>query len=175
MMKNCHTMKAQRHQLGPTIPIRSHASSKGIHDDYMNPSNIWSCFYFRWYFGKIKRVEAEKKLLSPDNEHGAYLIRDSESRRNDYSLSGTLASSIHYLELEFDYRSSVLRHLLWMPDKGVVAFSIVEYYTCHFAGSYFLPQKVLNLEARAKLSDYSWVMLNDYFSRIGTSCSAWNM
>lgn len=40
-----------------------------------------------WYFGKIKRVEAEKKLLSPENEHGAYLIRDSESRRNDYSLS----------------------------------------------------------------------------------------
>ncbi|KAL4235907.1 Tyrosine-protein kinase Src42A [Mactra antiquata] len=40
-----------------------------------------------WYFGKIKRVEAEKKLLSVENEHGAFLIRDSESRRNDYSLS----------------------------------------------------------------------------------------
>ena len=43
--------------------------------------------YCRWYFGKIKRMEAEKKLLMPQNEHGAYLIRDSESRRNDYSLS----------------------------------------------------------------------------------------
>ena len=32
-------------------------------------------------------MEAEKKLLMPQNEHGAYLIRDSESRRNDYSLS----------------------------------------------------------------------------------------
>ena len=42
----------------------------------------------RWYFGKIKRIEAEKKLLLPDNEHGAFLVRDSESRRNDYSLSG---------------------------------------------------------------------------------------
>ena len=40
-----------------------------------------------WYFGKIKRIEAEKKLLLPQNEHGAYLIRDSESRRNDFSLS----------------------------------------------------------------------------------------
>ena len=40
-----------------------------------------------WYFGKIKRIEAEKKLLHPQNEHGAFLIRDSESRRNDYSLS----------------------------------------------------------------------------------------
>lgn len=41
-----------------------------------------------WYFGKIKRIEAEKKLLLPENDHGAFLIRDSESRRNDYSLSG---------------------------------------------------------------------------------------
>lgn len=40
-----------------------------------------------WYFGKIKRVEAERRLLSSDNEHGSFLIRDSESRRNDYSLS----------------------------------------------------------------------------------------
>ncbi|XP_004520572.1 uncharacterized protein LOC101461722 isoform X2 [Ceratitis capitata] len=40
-----------------------------------------------WYFRKIKRIEAEKKLLLPENEHGAYLIRDSESRHNDYSLS----------------------------------------------------------------------------------------
>uniref|UniRef100_A0A8D9BT61 non-specific protein-tyrosine kinase n=1 Tax=Cacopsylla melanoneura TaxID=428564 RepID=A0A8D9BT61_9HEMI len=42
---------------------------------------------FRWYFGKIKRIEAEKKLLLPENDHGAFLIRDSESRKNDYSLS----------------------------------------------------------------------------------------
>ncbi|XP_026685509.1 tyrosine-protein kinase Src42A [Diaphorina citri] len=40
-----------------------------------------------WYFGKIKRIEAEKKLLLPENDHGAFLIRDSESRKNDYSLS----------------------------------------------------------------------------------------
>lgn len=40
-----------------------------------------------WYFGKIKRIEAEKKLLLPENEHGAFLIRDSESRKNDFSLS----------------------------------------------------------------------------------------
>ncbi|XP_041984982.1 tyrosine-protein kinase Src42A isoform X2 [Aricia agestis] len=40
-----------------------------------------------WYFRKIKRIEAEKKLLLPENEHGAFLIRDSESRHNDFSLS----------------------------------------------------------------------------------------
>jgi fyn-related kinase len=30
-------------------------------------------------------------LLLPENDHGAFLIRDSESRRNDYSLSGERA------------------------------------------------------------------------------------
>ena len=34
-----------------------------------------SLFDFRWYFGKIKRSEAEKKLQMAQNEHGAYLIR----------------------------------------------------------------------------------------------------
>lgn len=50
--------------------------------------------FFRWYYGKIKRMDAEKRLLSADNEHGSYLIRDSESRRNDFSLSGERASSV---------------------------------------------------------------------------------
>lgn len=52
---------------------------------------------YRWYYGKIKRVDAEKRLLCPDNEHGSYLIRDSESRRNDFSLSGKSASSANEL------------------------------------------------------------------------------
>ena len=47
----------------------------------------------RWYFGKIKRIEAEKKLLQADNEHGSFLIRDSESRHHDFSLS-----SMHCVE-----------------------------------------------------------------------------
>lgn len=49
--------------------------------------------FFRWYFRKIKRIEAEKKLLLPENDHGAFLIRDSESRHNDYSLSGNICSA----------------------------------------------------------------------------------
>lgn len=51
------------------------------------------CIY-RWYFRKIKRIEAEKKLLLPENDHGAFLIRDSESRHNDYSLSGNVIETI---------------------------------------------------------------------------------
>ncbi|VDD87908.1 unnamed protein product [Enterobius vermicularis] len=44
-------------------------------------------YTFRWYFGKLRRTEAEKLLLLSANEHGSFLVRDSESRQNDFSLS----------------------------------------------------------------------------------------
>lgn len=57
----------------------------------------------QWYFGKIKRIEAERKLLSSDNEHGSFLIRDSESRRNDYSLSVRDGDTVkHYRVRQLD-------------------------------------------------------------------------
>jgi len=38
-----------------------------------------------WYFGEIKRPEAEKLLKTPPNEHGAFLVRDSD--KGGYALS----------------------------------------------------------------------------------------
>ncbi|XP_050743866.1 uncharacterized protein LOC108024268 isoform X2 [Drosophila biarmipes] len=58
---------------------KSRRLSEFTHGEFLNEKS--------WYFRKIKRIEAEKKLLLPENEHGAFLIRDSESRHNDYSLS----------------------------------------------------------------------------------------
>ena len=40
-----------------------------------------------WYFGKLRRMDADKRLLQPENLHGSFLIRDSESRDKDFSLS----------------------------------------------------------------------------------------
>lgn len=56
---------------------------------------------FRWYFGKIKRLEAEKKLLLGQNEHGAFLIRDSESRRNDFSLSVRDGDTVKHYRIRY--------------------------------------------------------------------------
>uniref|UniRef100_A0A915MFC7 Tyrosine-protein kinase n=1 Tax=Meloidogyne javanica TaxID=6303 RepID=A0A915MFC7_MELJA len=44
-------------------------------------------WYASWYFGKLRRIESEKLLLLPVNEHGSFLVRDSESRKNEFSLS----------------------------------------------------------------------------------------
>ena len=41
----------------------------------------------RWFFGKIKRVEAEKQLMQNFNQYGSYLVRDSETTAGDFSLS----------------------------------------------------------------------------------------
>uniref|UniRef100_UPI00358E36BA tyrosine-protein kinase Src42A-like n=1 Tax=Myxine glutinosa TaxID=7769 RepID=UPI00358E36BA len=40
-----------------------------------------------WFFGGMKRADAEKQLLSTQNGNGSFLIRQSESRQDDYSLS----------------------------------------------------------------------------------------
>ncbi|TGZ64144.1 hypothetical protein CRM22_006524 [Opisthorchis felineus] len=50
-----------------------------------------------WYFGELRRVEAEHYLQMPGNEHGSFLVRLSESQANEYSLSVREESSIkHY-------------------------------------------------------------------------------
>jgi len=77
--------------LGP-VAIRPRSKSRSRPSNTNNGlSTIWpdsrGIWLPPWYFGKIKRKEAEKKLLLPQNENGAFLIRDSESRQNDYALS----------------------------------------------------------------------------------------
>ena len=44
-------------------------------------------FYNSWFFGAIKRIDAEKQLMQPVNNYGSFLVRDSESRPGDFSLS----------------------------------------------------------------------------------------
>lgn len=43
------------------------------------------CIFFSWYHGTLSRVEAESLLR--DAEEGAFLVRNSESAKHDYSLS----------------------------------------------------------------------------------------
>ncbi|XP_061283496.1 tyrosine-protein kinase FRK [Bos javanicus] len=40
-----------------------------------------------WFFGAIKRTDAEKQLLYSENQTGAFLIRESESQKGDFALS----------------------------------------------------------------------------------------
>lgn len=37
-----------------------------------------SIVYFRWFFGKIARTEAERRLLNQSHDRGTYIVRESE-------------------------------------------------------------------------------------------------
>jgi len=67
----------------------------------LNNNNNYVCKYNNetikaepWYFGKMKRFEAEKQLLLPENDDRAFLIRDTESTSHAYSLSCELIEHI---------------------------------------------------------------------------------
>ncbi|XP_050691816.1 tyrosine-protein kinase SRK2-like isoform X1 [Eriocheir sinensis] len=57
-----------------------------------------------WYFGDIARGECERRLLSNANEHGSFLIRNSESRKNEYSLSVRAMNTVNH------YRIRIMDH-----------------------------------------------------------------
>lgn len=46
------------------------------------------CSLFRWYYGNINRVKAEKLLLASQNKDGSFLVRISESHSDEYTISG---------------------------------------------------------------------------------------
>lgn len=53
-----------------------------------------------WYFGGINRKEGEK-LLKDNNQDGQYLVRQSESKPGDYSLSMKAPDRIKHFKIEY--------------------------------------------------------------------------
>lgn len=63
---------------------------------------IYSATFFscdcRWYFGKVKRLEAHKMLMRSGNSHGSYIVRDSGSCEGDIAISVRYRKSVrHFL------------------------------------------------------------------------------
>ena len=53
------------------------------HKNYITTSFV----FFSWYFGAIKRIDAEKQLMQPFNNCGSFLVRNSKTSPGDFSLS----------------------------------------------------------------------------------------
>ncbi|XP_067904674.1 src-like-adapter 2 [Heterodontus francisci] len=51
------------------------------------PCNYVAKVYHRWLFEGISREKAEELLLLPSNQSGAFMIRESQTRKGCYSLS----------------------------------------------------------------------------------------
>ena len=54
---------------------------------YLSTDHIFAYFSLRWFFGKIKRIDAEKQLMQSFNQQGSFLVGDSETMAGDYTLS----------------------------------------------------------------------------------------
>ena len=48
---------------------------------------MYSSHFFSWFFGAMKRVDAEKQLMLPGNECGSFLVRYSDNSPGKYALS----------------------------------------------------------------------------------------
>ena len=48
---------------------------------------MYCSLFFSWFFGAIKRADAEKQLMQPGNECGSFLVRYSDNSPSKYALS----------------------------------------------------------------------------------------
>ncbi|XP_065175011.1 tyrosine-protein kinase SRK2-like [Sycon ciliatum] len=78
-----------------------------------------------WFFGPVRRIDTEKMLLLPINEHGAFLIRESESKPGDFSLSVRDGDTVkHYRLRKLDTGGFYIARRSTFPD----VLSLVEHY-----------------------------------------------
>nr|XP_020448375.1 src-like-adapter 2 isoform X2 [Monopterus albus] len=68
---------------GDFIMVRSTTTGR---DSYI-PTNYAARVTHRWLFTGTSRYKAEELLMQPSNQTGAFLIRESETNRDCYSLS----------------------------------------------------------------------------------------
>ena len=54
----------------------------------------------RWYFGRIRRVDAEELLMKRFNQYGSYLVRESERTPGNFSLSIRDTERVRHYRIE---------------------------------------------------------------------------
>jgi len=79
-----------------------------------------------WYFGNMRRPEAEERLLDERNSEGSFLVRDSESTHQDYSLSIKDSGVVkHYRIRQNEARKFLITELVTFGTLQ----ELVEHYT----------------------------------------------
>lgn len=79
-----------------------------------------------WYLGKIGRAEAELRLKAPENDDGAYIIRDSDTTAHQYSLSLRHENDVKH------YRIKLFDEGGFFIDKRTV-FSTIHDLVAHYS------------------------------------------
>ncbi|XP_068576680.1 src-like-adapter 2 [Cebidichthys violaceus] len=96
------------------------------------PTNYTARLTHRWLFTGISRSKAVEVLMQPNNHSGAFLIRESETNKDCYSLSVLRRANSSYLDCVKHYRISHLQNG-WVYISPRVTFPtlhhLVEYYS----------------------------------------------
>ncbi|XP_068598839.1 src-like-adapter 2 [Brachionichthys hirsutus] len=96
------------------------------------PTNYTAKVKHGWLFTGVSRCRAMELLMQPDNQNGAFLIRESETNRDCLSLSVLWRTNSAYLDCVKHYRVSRLQNG-WVYISGGLTFPslrcLVEHYS----------------------------------------------
>ncbi|XP_034023154.1 src-like-adapter 2 [Thalassophryne amazonica] len=98
------------------------------------PSNYTATVTDRWLFTGIKRNKAVELLMLPDNQTGAFLVRESESDTDCYSLSVLKRASSSCLGCVKHYRISRLQNG-WLYISPRLTFPSLHHLVEHYSES----------------------------------------
>ncbi|XP_057311971.1 growth factor receptor-bound protein 2-like [Hydractinia symbiolongicarpus] len=87
------------------------------------PKNYIQMKPHAWYYGKIRRAEAEQLLLQEQHD-GAFLLRDSESTAGDFSLSVKFNNQVQHFKV---LRDGAGKYFLWVVKFNSLN-QLVEYH-----------------------------------------------
>ncbi|XP_044075983.1 src-like-adapter 2 [Siniperca chuatsi] len=96
------------------------------------PTNYTAKVTHRWLFTGISRYKTVELLMQPNNQNGAFLIRESETNRDCYSLSVLRRTHSSYLDCVKHYRISRLQNGWVFISPGLTFPSLhhlVEHYS----------------------------------------------
>ena len=92
---------------------------------HLSTDPFFDHFSHRWFFGKIKKIDAEKQLMQSFNQQGSFLVRYSNTTPGDFCLS------IRYTDRVWNYRIRQLDtgefYVKWQVTFKTIQ-ELVEYY-----------------------------------------------
>ncbi|XP_008282171.1 src-like-adapter 2 isoform X2 [Stegastes partitus] len=114
---------------GDFMMVRSSTTGR---ESYI-PTNYTAQVTNRWLFTGISRYKAVELLMNPNNQTGAFLIRESETSRDSYSLSILRRSNSHQDSVKH-YRISHLPNGWFYISPGLT-FSCLHQLVEHYSES----------------------------------------
>ncbi|TMS19582.1 src-like-adapter 2 [Larimichthys crocea] len=98
------------------------------------PTNYTAKVTHRWLFTGISRYKAMELLMQPSNPNGAFLIRESETNRDCYSLSVLRRTNPSYMDSVKHYRVSQLENG-WVYITPGLTFPSLHHLVEHYSES----------------------------------------